>query len=257
MILHVLIAALLSAVFTYSNSFSVHAQKFEMDDLGNYYFLDGQVIEKRDSKGVVLFRNSELNYGRIDHIDLTNPMQPFLYYKEQGKVLILDNTLSAQGQLIDLFEKGFGQVECIGGSRGDAFWIWDVSKTELIKVDKQFNQLNTSGNISMLLGKTLHPTQIIEKGNDLYLFDKAEGVFVFDIYGNYKTSLIIKADDSIQIVNGSIAYTAGGFYKVLSWDRISETSTPLPAECKSTPHYFGNSIHFLENNSLRVYKIEE
>jgi hypothetical protein len=91
----------------------------------------------------------------------------------------------------------------------------------------------------------------------LYLFDKAEGVFVFDIYGNYKTSLIIKADDSIQIVNGSIAYAAGGFYKVLSWDRISETSTPLPGECKSTPHYFANSIHFLENNSLRVYKIEE
>ena len=99
--------------------------------------------------------------------------------------------------------------------------------------------------------------EIIEKGNELYLFDKTEGVFVFDIYGNYKSSLVIKADDSIQIVNASIAYTSAGVYKVLSWDRITETSTPLPQECKSMPHYFGNAIHFLDNNTLRVYKIKE
>ncbi|MFM1998870.1 MAG: hypothetical protein RL204_817 [Bacteroidota bacterium] len=257
MMFNLFIAYLLSAVFTFESSFPIVAQKFEMDEIGNYYFINGQVIEKRDSKGNLLFRNSELNQGRIDHLDLTNPLQPFVFFKDQGKLLILDNTLSVQGEQIDLFEKGFGQVECIGGSRGDAYWIWDVSKTELIKVDKQFNQLNTSGNISMLLGKTLHPSQIIEKGNELYLFDKAEGVFVFDIYGNYKSSLVIKADDSIQIVNASIAYTSAGVYKVLSWDRITETSTPLPLECKSMPRYFGNAIHFLDNNTLRVYKIKE
>ena len=85
----------------------------------------------------------------------------------------------------------------------------------------------------------------------------AAGVFVFDIYGNYKSSLVIKADDSVQIVNASIAYTSEGVYKVLSWDRITETSIPLPQECKSMPRYFGNAIHFLDNNTLRVYKIKE
>lgn len=257
MIFQLLITSLLSAVFVYSSSFQITAQKFVMDELGNYYFIDGQVVEKRDSKGTLLFRNSELNFGRIDHLDLTNPLQPFLYYKEQNKIIALDNTLSAQGGIIDLFDKGFGQVECVGGSRGDAFWLWDVSKTELIKVDKQFNQLNSSGNLSMLLGKSLHPLQIIEKGNDLFLYDKAEGVFVFDIYGNYKSTISIKADGQIQIVNGSIAYTWEGMYKILSWDRITETSTPLPPTCKSTPHYFNQSIHYLENNQLFVYKIQE
>lgn len=257
MIFKLLIASLLSAVFTFERSFPTDAQQFEIDELGNYYILHDQVVEKRDAKGTLLFRNSDLNFGRIDHIDLTNPLQPFLYYKDQGKVLILDNTLSTQGELIDLFDKGFGQVECIGGSRGDAYWIWDVSKTELIKLDKQFNQINSSGNISMLLGKTLHPTQIIERGNELYLFDKVEGVFIFDIYGNYKTSIYIKADESIQVVNRAIAYTSGGLYKVLAWDRINETATPLPNECTMMPHYFGNCIHFLHKNEMKIYKIKE
>ena len=57
-----LIPYLLSAVFTFESSFPIVAQKFEMDEIGNYYFINGQVIEKRDSKGNLLFRNSLSKY---------------------------------------------------------------------------------------------------------------------------------------------------------------------------------------------------
>lgn len=244
---------LLIQVFSLESSFDVNASQFAIDQLGNYYFLEGRTIEKRDQHGNLLFKNSELDYGNIYSIDLTNPLQPLLFYKDQGKIAFLDNTLSLQGSVIDLFDYGFGQIECVGGSRGDAYWLWDVSSTELIRVNRQFVKQNSSGNLSQLLGRQIHPTQIQEAGNNLYVTDPSFGVMVFDIYGNYRSSIPLEFDGYVQIENEKIIYTQHSQLKVIGSNKIDEMSYDLPPDCQNKVVFFAKKIHCLHNKRMQIF----
>jgi hypothetical protein len=239
--------------FTLESSFEVNANQFAIDQIGHYYFVEGRTVEKRDEKGSLLFKNSELDYGNIHSIDLTNPLQPILFYKEQGKIAFLDNTLSLQGSIIDLFDYGFGQIECFGGSRGDAYWLWDVSSTELVRVNKQFVRLSSSGNLSQLLGREIHPTQIQESGNSLYVTDPAYGVMIFDIYGNYRSSIPLQFDGYVQIDNERIIYTHQQSLKVIGSNKFDEMSYALPSEIQGKVVFFSKKLHCLHNKRMQIF----
>lgn len=239
--------------FTLESSFDVNASQFAMDQIGHYYFIEGRTIEKRDERGNLLFKNSELDYGNIHSIDLTNPLQPIIFYKEQGKIAFLDNTLSLQGSIIDLFDYGFGQIECMGGSRGDAYWLWDVSSTELVRVNRQFVRKSSSGNLSQMLGREIHPTQIQESGNNLYVTDPAYGVMIFDVYGNYRSSIKLQFDGFVQIENEKIIYTYQSQLKVIGSNKIDEMSYDLPKECGSKVVFFAKKLHSLHNKRMQIF----
>ena len=245
---------LILSYFTLERSFEAQANDFKIDAFGHYYLYDEQSIEKRDAQGKLLFRNSGLDYGSIFEIDLTNPLQPIIFYKEQGKIAFLDNTLSLQGNVIDLFSHGYGQIECIGGSRGDAFWLWDVNKTELVKVNRNFERQSSSGNLSLLLGRKIAPVQIIENGNFVYLSDYAFGVMIFDIYGNYRSSIPFQFSGKIQVENQRIIYHHEQTLFVLSTDGLQNQQFTLPVSHPENLQLFNQRLHLLHENKISVFR---
>lgn len=246
--------ALILTLFTLESSFEVEANSFKMDAFGNYFLYDEQFIEKRDISGKLIFRNSGIDYGTIHDIDLTNPLQPIVFYKEQGKIAFLDNTLSVQGNVIDLFSHGYGQIECVGGSRGDAFWLWDVNKTELVRVNRNFERQSSSGNLSLLLGRKITPHQIIENGNFVYVSDASYGVMIFDIYGNYRSGIPFKFEGDIEIENQRVIYYLGNTLNVISIDGFQNQSFTLPMEGFAALHFYNQKLHILKDGKISVFR---
>jgi hypothetical protein len=242
--------------FVFEQTFTTNAIDFRLDQMGNIYYIYDNKIEKCGPAGQLLFRTSDLNAGRIEYLDVTNPLKPFIYYKDQSKLVVLDNTLSAQGNEIDLYDQGFGQVELVAASRGDAYWLWDVNTVELVRTNQQFQRINSTGNLATLLGRGIYPTQLIERGDFVYLNDPKEGIIIFDIYGNYRTRIQLGAEGNIQVVDDNIIFKKNGELHILEKDLITETKITLPEAVNSDFYYFKNKLYFLGQGGLRVYRLE-
>lgn len=177
------------AVFTLLSQESCGCTHVSADELGNVYYQGPRFIQRINAVGGGKFRNSELQWGSYESIDLTDPLRPFIHFPSTGKIVFWDNTLSVQGIPVDLFEQGFDQIELACGSRGDAFWLWDARQSELIRVDRTFQRLSSTGNLGVLLGFSVFPIQLIERGLYLYVRTADHRVLVFDVYGTYKKEM--------------------------------------------------------------------
>jgi hypothetical protein len=177
----------------------MEAKHIASDELGNVYYVFDRYLERHSASGKAVFRTSEFELGEVTSFDVTNPMKPFLFVQGSGKLVFFDNTLSRQSEEVDLFAKGFAQVECAAASRGDAYWLWDAYQMELIKVDGRFQRTSSSGNLAVLLGKSLHPIQILERDQAVYVLDPEIGVLVFDIYGTYRTTRALPGARAMEV----------------------------------------------------------
>jgi len=252
-----LILLSVSSGFVFERSIPTTGAQVDVDELGNVYFVQSRRVEKRDATGKLLFQTADLNFGEITNLDLTNPLMPFLYYREQSKLVFFDNTLSQQGQALDLFEKGFLQVEYVCGSRGDSFWLWDARMSELVRVDRQFETLSSTGNLGVLLGLTLSPSQLFERGSSVYLIDKENGVLVFDVYGNYRTRLLIKSPYPMKVFDESLIYVSDDQLHILDRGWVEEESVNLPEKDWQAFSFWRGRLYLAGKADTRVFRFSE
>jgi hypothetical protein len=254
MILPFLLPLLFASSFVYERSIGASGEQVDVDELGHLYVTDGRKIEKWSGEGKKLFQASDLNFGEITHLDLSNPLMPFAYYRDQAKVVIFDNTLSPQGEVIDLFEKGYLQVEYICSSRGDAFWLWDARMSELVRTDRQFQLLHSTGNLGVLLGLNIRPVQILERGSSVYLVDPEAGILIFDIYGNYRTRLEVFPDYPIRVVDDQLIYIIGEKIHILSRTRVEEEVLQLPSTGFKSYTFWRGRLYLSGSGETKVYR---
>lgn len=245
---------LIQSAFVYEFTLPVGGTQIDLDDLGNIYSVNNRRIEKWSKDGKLLFQTADLNFGDLTGLDLSNPLMPFVYYRDQAKVVILDNTLSQQGASIDLFEKGYLQVEFVCGSRGDAFWLWDARMSELVRVDRQFQRLNSTGNLGVLLGLTLNPVQVIERGSAVYLVDPDVGILQFDIYGTYRTRIAVFPDYPLRITDDRLIFIQGKNLHILGRSLLEEDIIPLPEETFNAFTLRRGKLYLTSQTSTKVYR---
>ena len=124
----------------------------EIDQYGFIYDIEKDNLIKYDSQGNELYNYSNKLLGEITQIDISNPLRPLLFYKDQGIILALDNTLSQQKSQISLNELGLYQTNCISNSNFDnGIWLYDLDVNEIIKIN-YFSKVDfKSGNLSVIL----------------------------------------------------------------------------------------------------------
>jgi len=165
--------------------FRIQAQhRVQCDALGNTYDVCTDHITKHSSNFNIDYRLSTLQFGTSAQLDLTNPLVPFLFFEDQGSMVFFDNALNVLEDPIFLNERFQGQITCVAGSKGDAFWMWDANSSTLFRTNRQFEVLSESANLSYLLKTTFQPMQIIENGQHVYLIDAEKGILLFSLFGN-------------------------------------------------------------------------
>jgi hypothetical protein len=241
-------------VFELLSEQKVEADRFVVDELGNLYLMSPTNVERRNAVGGGVFRTSELQWGNFHDIDVTDPLRPFIHFPSTGKVVFFDNTLSMQGSAIDLFEFSFDNIEQMCGSRGDGFWLWDARNSEIIRVDRNFNRLQSSGNLSILLKSEIEPQLMIEHGSFLYLLNRDNTLHVFDMFGSWKKRMEVgelsdfEADSDRVFLFGSDGKLS--IVDTLLWQKQT-MDLPLVGGRFS---YHSSLLYSLQNGVLRVFK---
>tara|TARA_Y100000385_G_scaffold262438_1_gene294059 strand:+ start:155 stop:892 length:738 start_codon:yes stop_codon:yes gene_type:complete len=196
-------------------SFKEEITDIQIDHYGYIYQLKYDNLLKLNSNGETLYSYSNKLLGDISQIDVTNPLRPLLFYKDQGIVTVLDNTLSQQKQEISLNEIGLYQAKCIANSNFDnGIWLYDIDINEIIKIDHLSNIIYRSGNLSVILDKMSSPViSLYEKNKRLYAITKNK-VYVLDQFGSLIKTVTISASNGLIVNENNLVCYDGAFITI-------------------------------------------
>lgn len=189
------------------NQIRIQAKDIETDRVGNIYVVSNtNQLYKYDANGKLL---STLNYayqGNITHIDASNPLELYLFYREMNSVIFLDNNLAYRGEL-NLSDAGITQASAIARSYNNTLWVFDQGDLQLKNLNKDGGLIQASGNVLQFAkSKNLNPSLIIDNGSRVYVNDSTEGVLVFDVFANYIKTIPIKLKEEFKVMDDELFY---------------------------------------------------
>ncbi|HKK39972.1 MAG TPA: hypothetical protein VJ949_11185, partial [Cryomorphaceae bacterium] len=164
----------------------------EYDNLLNVYGVRNTEIFKYKSDGSFAFRFSDEQMGEVGSLDVTYPLRPMVMYPDLNYIVLLDNTLSDNRGRINLLDKNISMGTLGCSSVQNHFWFYDAMNFSLLRMNENFAQIATTGNLSQVLRLDLNPNYMVEFTNRIYLNNPESGILVFDIFGTYIKTIPIK-----------------------------------------------------------------
>ncbi len=185
----------------------VRADFFTTDNLGNCYVIRKDELLKYSPSGDSLSSQSIKSLGSITFVDAANSLRILLFYRDLFRLVLLDNTLSQQGEAVQLDRIGypFAQLVCQSPNNQN-IWLYETEEFRLLRLDRNMQPLQNSGNLSQVLGYGINPDFMQEYDNRLYLNDPQRGVLVFDMFGTYYKTIPLKGLRRFQVTDRGIFY---------------------------------------------------
>jgi hypothetical protein len=224
---------LLSSAFAAKPTYFKTIQKTPLDlyinTTNDIFLMKKGMLERYYSDGTFFQNYGSIYINERTEIISANGFKTILFSPDFGKIIQLDNRLKEIDD-IDAYNLGTYIITCVGISYDNNYlWLFDASAQRLIKIDKDKTPVFTSNTLSMLVGKTIKPKQIIESGIMLYLVDLENGIFIFDNQGNYVKNIPIKNARNVKVIDGIIYYTIDNCiysYDNLTFSETRYTETP-------------------------------
>jgi hypothetical protein len=187
------------------------------------FLLQKGMLERYTTDGKLLQTYGSIYINERTQIISINGFKTILFSPDFGKIIQLDNRLR-EIDIIDALSLGTYILTCVGASYDNNFlWVWDASTQRLIKMDKDQKPVFTSNTLSLLVGKTINPRQIIESGILLYVADYKNGLLVFDNQGNYIKQIPITDTKNLKVIEGVVYYLKDDC--IFSYDPLTFTET--------------------------------
>jgi hypothetical protein len=234
-------------------SYKTDAHSVAVDVLGNHYLIGNTRIEMFDDNGKKKYEYNSSISDRIYSVDISRALRPLVYFKEQGRVDYLDNTLSLQNNSIDLFSLPFDRIGAVAASVDNHIWIYDEARNEVFRLDESLNVISSSGNLGNWLPMGMEEVIMHEDRDRLYLADAETGIVMFDLYGNFVAQLITKPIDDFFLGDGGIYFLSDKgwfFYHHLTKNETAVIFEPTFAPCRVA----GGRLYVLNNNYLQVFR---
>lgn len=243
--------------FELIDAFSTTTKDFTTDHLNRIYLIDNNQIFKLNHTGDTLYVYSDKTLGNINCLDVNNTLRPILFFKENARIVVTDNTLSEQQNSYSLEDLDLYQAQLIATSLVDnGIWIYDQELFQLIKVNKEFERIYESGNLEQVLQKdNLNPSQILEHKDMVYMVCPEQGILVFDIYGSYIKTIPVLNVGEIQIEDNIIYYQKEGNYYGYGLIDFEEVKIPLPFDTFEKIRLEKDRLIVLSKNRISVYSI--
>jgi hypothetical protein len=188
------------------SEFKVNAKFVQADDMGNLYIVSPtNQLYKYNYFGKIL---ATLNYnynGNISSLDVSNPMEIYVFYKELNRVLLLDNNLAYRGEL-DLTKLNITQASTIARSFDNGIWVFDLGDLQLKKLTKDGIQSQSSGNLKQFTQTDFTPTILSDNTNQIMLCNDSL-CLLFDVFAAYFKTLKFKNSQHFQLGSNQIFET--------------------------------------------------
>jgi hypothetical protein len=219
---------------------------FSTDNLGNIYTVNDDELIKYLPNGKLFARYSNLKFGTISSIDVTNPLKILLYYRSYQQIVFLDNQLSTNSDAVALESLGLEQTDLVCAGSNNSFWIYNKQNNELLRFNELSKKIASTGNLKQILASDLNPDFMIEHNNFLYLNSPEAGIYVFDMFGAYSKLVALRNLHSFQISDNQVYFKRDSmicrYDQVLLEDnceRITEGPLPRSVRVFGTKRYLG------------------
>jgi len=137
---------------------------FAADLQDNIYVIDNKLnLIKLSAAGDTMRMVSALNQGSQPILDVSNPLEIFVYFTTTGRVVWFDNQLNPGGSL-DLFAVGLNNVGGFGRANDGNIWVFDNNKGILKKLNREGGVLEES---LMLQGQGVSISKIFDNGKEI------------------------------------------------------------------------------------------
>jgi hypothetical protein len=219
-----------SSFFSPATSIGGEYADFNVDNLGNYYLLSKnnqlkKLNAKGDSMGVF---NDVRRYGKLYSIDVTNPLKCLLYYKNFSTIVVLDRFLNTVNT-IDLRKQNIFQVKAIAQSYDNNIWLFDEQNNKLKKIAEDGKVLSETVDFRIIFDEVPSPTHIFDQDGFVYLYDPEKGMYVFDIYGSFKTKISYLDLKNVVVFGKTVAGTRDNILIAYTQGTLTEKKMQLPA----------------------------
>jgi hypothetical protein len=223
-----------------------------VDRLGNIYLIHNDEIEKY-KEGVAIKKYSRKQFGNITNVDASNAMRIMLFYKNTNKIIFLDNQMSENSGVIDLFKLLTVTATAVCNSSNNQFWVYDANNAELLKITNDLAINTRTGNLNNQMDEKINPSIIKEINNQLYLIDKKLGVFVFDYFGTLIKKIPIKGIEKFEVSNDYMLFSNQN--KDLFQYHLLSFETQKIDSCRTCKAIYYNYPYIIkENNDTLTYK---
>ncbi len=230
-----------------------NADKFTTDKLGNFYIYSNDNIIKYDKNGKQIATYSNINYGKISSMDVSNPQKIMVFYKDFIRIIFLDNTLSINGEGIDVGNLGYEMTTISCSSANNDIWLYDSGEYQIIKLNKNLNIVFNSGNLSQMLKINLNPNFLLFQNDLLFLNNPETGILIFNTYGTYLKTIPIKELQTFQVIGDNIYFYLNNNFKSYNIKTFEEKNFILPDTNSTKVRIEQNRLYLLYNKNIDIY----
>jgi len=179
--------------------------------LQSYLLTASQELIKYGPDGVEQFRYNNRRLGTLASMDASNAFNLLLYYPDYQTAITLDRTMNKTGEW-NLLSFGFLNVPVVATSADNQLWLYDTADQRLKKIGPDGVVLVQSDNLMQVLGYSVQPACLLDRGNLIYLSDPARGIIVFDAIGQYHFTMPLPEIAEFQMLHedGVIYYQKEG-----------------------------------------------
>ncbi|HLG02541.1 MAG TPA: hypothetical protein VI731_03035 [Bacteroidia bacterium] len=195
------------------------------DNLGNAYMIQAETIAKFLPNCSFFRAYSNKTFGAITSADATNPLRIVLFYRDFNRVVFLDDMMSQNGDPVELETFGFPTATLVCSSRDNGLWIFERQNNELIRLNRNMQIEQRTGNLAQIIDTTLQPNFLIEKDTKLFLNNPVSGVLVFDLFGTYSKTIPVKGIRALQVIDDNVVYYNN--HRLLMWDMLTNEESLL------------------------------
>ena len=233
---------------------------FTVDNLGELYIIntDNQLKkynEKGDSIGVF---NQVTKYGKLSYVEAQNPWKVILFYQNFSTIVLLDKYLNVLGS-INLRNKNIFPVKAVTSSYDNNIWVFDEQDYKLKKMDDGGNILSETVDFRLLFDPVPTPQKIIDQDGLVYLYDPQKGIYLFDYYGGFKSTLPFLNWTDFAVIGKTIY----GFDKesVYKYDPplpdVKQYKLPAALQKNNSIKLNNHKIYVLKDQQLEIYSLQQ
>jgi predicted RNA-binding protein len=225
------------------------------DDAGSLYFSTDYGIVKCDTTFSSIATYSSETFQLPTSVDISNSLQPVLFYQLVNKILWLDNNLVtiASVEIDDLL---ISEPVAICSSFDKGVWFMQGDLRTIKKID-----ISGSTIIDVLMpddwynADTEPDIKMNEKDGMLYISGGQEGVIMFDLFGNYLGVIRGEKIYFVDVCGNNILYANDKNLFIYNKEKGSKV---LVSEKENIEGFFvmGDKIFSLHNNRKIVFAEE-
>lgn len=218
------------------------AELFAVDNLGNCYVYADDVIQKYSANGKLQYAYSNTGSGKVSLIDVSDPMQIMLYYKDFEQLVFLDNHLNPLGEIIGLNSLNISNISAVCKAKESSIWVYDNYENELILY--AYNKRRIVKRIKLTSSEHNAVNCMLADAGLLYLNESNTSIWVVDIFGNKQNQLPVKTDSDFQVIKGNV------LCKNQYFNAVSESSVSISNV--DNIKYSNGKFYILKGETIKI-----